>query len=697
MEKHTLLSMGTPPGGLTISESDEQDVEVSVSRRWFLQSRGQRAAQVVAFGSVLLLVASLIMRPSLEVDDMSDATFQQKLPPQLNVMQLLESDELRMAVEGASMRMAQIALRFPSPELGAAHGTYHRGAKVRQLSGSETKRLRKEAALGLRASLKQLLEDYPEAGNMFRKVNITGAQGTLALSMLRGFTDERAFDLGMEIGRATFHNTSHSRKPASIIRRLQRQARKHASELHHLREEFIPASLRNLRDDKKQLHVNLLRKKGFFHVHGDMADWSADLTISKGRRLQSEVARPAGTSEYNFRRPSPMLVSTSVPPSIVNVATQARNALVAPLNWFTVGAPTASSLVGLVLLSLTALLPGRGGFPRNNPAQFGLWGVQGAATLGDCFANLGFPTHVVYFAPCMIDIMFFGFDVAWVFFDGQPHNFPEEGIRCAHFSQWPVIENSACGNCIALVPTEPFGGLCSRYCESFGHRCVFAAEQVDDQCQSQSRYGCGEEIAATVDMLCQCKQNSPIQGSCLPYSQWPNILDTVCGNCTALVDFNPFGSCSDYCESFGHRCIDAQEETLQEECANDLPQVCDEDHRSSDVLCTCELVQPTPQSQMPCDWYSHWPLIVDMVCGNCAAIVPANGPVYGIDFTNCNAFCGHFGHQCVSAHDVSSCFDVDDDTEIACNQQATLRFQYCQCILPGRAALLAPSPPPVED
>jgi len=383
--------------------------------------------------------------------------------------------------------------------------------------------------------------------------------------------------------------------------------------------------------------------------------------------------------------PAPPSASTSAPLVVSRLTPSVHNTLVAPISWFTVGAPAVSSLVGLTLLAIAALLPGRGGFPRNDPVQYGLWGVQGAATLGECLANLGFSKGIIYLAPCMIDIMFFGFDVAWVFFDGLPHNFPEREIRCAPYSQWPVINSSACGDCLALVPTEPFGGRCNRYCESFGHRCVFAA--LNDDCQPISRYGCDEVVPVASDMLCQCQQEAPSQaGNCAPYSQWPNIEDPVCGNCTALVSINRIGrSCSDYCESFGHRCIEAAESREAIDCQRFAPLQCDS-VVTSRALCTCEGVQ---QLQQPCNNYSEWPHIVNDVCGNCEAIVPANGPLFGIQFSTCDAFCRDFGHECVRAIDTNSCGFISVSSEtLGCNQRATQTQQRCQCALPGRAALL---------
>ena len=63
---------------------------------------------------------------------------------------------------------------------------------------------------------------------------------------------------------------------------------------------------------------------------------------------------------------------------------------------------------------------------------------------------------------------------------------------------------------MALVLTAPYGGRCDRYCESFGHVCVGAAEEKDDNCEVAYTKPCNEAIPDTSDMLCKCvKPNAP--------------------------------------------------------------------------------------------------------------------------------------------------------------------------------------------
>ncbi|CAE7197039.1 GUSB [Symbiodinium natans] len=63
---------------------------------------------------------------------------------------------------------------------------------------------------------------------------------------------------------------------------------------------------------------------------------------------------------------------------------------------------------------------------------------------------------------------------------------------------------------MALVETAPFGGRCDRYCESFGHVCVAAAEEQNENCEIKYTKPCDQPIEDTSDMLCKCvKENAP--------------------------------------------------------------------------------------------------------------------------------------------------------------------------------------------
>jgi len=201
----------------------------------------------------------------------------------------------------------------------------------------------------------------------------------------------------------------------------------------------------------------------------------------------------------------------------------------------------------------------------------------------------------------------------------------QPGGCCSEFSQWPNVDNGVtCGDCTALVLTDPYGGRCDRYCESFGHVCVAAAEERAENCEVKHSVPCSFPLTFTSDMLCKCSKPrgqcgapapspaaqaptpAPASGSpapapapappvaggacCKPFSDWPNVDGGVtCGGCTALVKAQPYGGrCDRYCESFGQVCVAAAEET-NENCEVSYSSPCDVPITgTSDILCTCQ-------------------------------------------------------------------------------------------------------------
>jgi len=76
---------------------------------------------------------------------------------------------------------------------------------------------------------------------------------------------------------------------------------------------------------------------------------------------------------------------------------------------------------------------------------------------------------------------------------------------CAAFAAWPNVDGSVtCDGCTALVLTAPYEGRCDKYCESFGHVCEAAAEEVNEDCRTKYAARCEEPIVGTSDMLCTC-------------------------------------------------------------------------------------------------------------------------------------------------------------------------------------------------
>jgi len=76
---------------------------------------------------------------------------------------------------------------------------------------------------------------------------------------------------------------------------------------------------------------------------------------------------------------------------------------------------------------------------------------------------------------------------------------------CFDFGQWPDVDGVTCSECTALVSTAAYGGRCDRYCETFGHMCVGAAEEVEENCKVKYAVRCDQAIQDTSDMLCSCK------------------------------------------------------------------------------------------------------------------------------------------------------------------------------------------------
>ncbi|CAE7681376.1 lacZ [Symbiodinium sp. CCMP2456] len=183
-----------------------------------------------------------------------------------------------------------------------------------------------------------------------------------------------------------------------------------------------------------------------------------------------------------------------------------------------------------------------------------------------------------------------------------------EAACCASFESWPNTDKVQCSGCMALVEAEPFGGRCDKYCESFGHVCYQAAEEVNENCAVKFTSRCDVAITGTSDMLCTCRHPQSMDepkcdwpepeplpptpspdACCRNPSQWPSVDNGVtCDDCMALVVTAPYGNrCDKYCESFDHVCVAAAEEQ-NENCEIQYTKRCDEPiEGTSDMLCKC--------------------------------------------------------------------------------------------------------------
>lgn len=192
----------------------------------------------------------------------------------------------------------------------------------------------------------------------------------------------------------------------------------------------------------------------------------------------------------------------------------------------------------------------------------------------------------------------------------------ESAPCCDGYESWPNVDTGiTCAGCTALVLTEPYEGRCDKYCESFGHECFQAAEEVEENCEVKYTQSCNEPVKDTSDMLCSCRRKprvddphcdwpgppKPEKSCCKNMDQWPDVDNGVtCGDCMALVLAEKYGGrCDQYCESFGQVCIMAAEEQ-EENCEVKYEVPCDQAITgTSDILCKCGKSNAPPQCPVP--------------------------------------------------------------------------------------------------
>ena len=221
----------------------------------------------------------------------------------------------------------------------------------------------------------------------------------------------------------------------------------------------------------------------------------------------------------------------------------------------------------------------------------------------------------------------------WQCIGGSPYNFwkrPGASIEtvapnpteieanqcCDGYEKWPDLDNGkTCEGCTALVLTAPYEGRCDKYCESFGHVCYSAAEEVEEGCEVKYTGDCDKPIEGTSDMLCSCRKKQtvdepscdwpgppkPQTECCTDFNSWPDVDNGVtCGNCMALVLAEKYGGrCDQYCESFGQVCVKAAEEQ-EENCEVKYEVPCNQAITgTSDILCQCGKRNAPPQCPAP--------------------------------------------------------------------------------------------------
>jgi len=240
---------------MAVTENDRKKQQAYVSRIWIFVLMGA----CFLTGSCLLAALDLRFSSRLQTDSQKEP-----MPSRLTVLQLLESDQLRLAVEDAVLRLAVIAQRFQLPGKGSTLNLGPRSVKRTRLSASQTRQLRQEAATTLKVSVQELLQHNPQTWARLSNLSVTIEQGGTALSMLRSFTDERLLDLSVQAITAILRGGTthkHSMRSSATMDRLQEEVQNNAEEIRYLREELIPSSLQGLSDEVKQQHIKILSKK----------------------------------------------------------------------------------------------------------------------------------------------------------------------------------------------------------------------------------------------------------------------------------------------------------------------------------------------------------------------------------------------------------------------------------------------------
>lgn len=375
-----------------------------------------------------------------------------------NVVELLHSKELTETAVSAALHLGEL---LATTQQGKASEKVLTASSVAVSQTSQlpspTTVLRAEAKHSFKTILGSFFDSHPEATHLLSSVHVSSKEAADIILMLKALTDQRIFDVGITVGGACASSaTTHSHFEGC----LQKQSLEEAPRLRQLRQELLPNDLwDHFTATLSAPHMMTLRRRAF-KTSAALGSWRAELEV-RSRRL-------------------------------------AR----LPLNWFTIGAPILSNTLGLVFLSLMSLLPGARGFPTNRGANYALWGLQGAATLGECLVNIEFPKGILYFASCATDVLFLGMEVIWVFFNGDRVAGPTTRARCSTYTLWPRLRG-VCGNCMGLVLGSRFESRCDIYCSSFNHKALFAAFAVPGSCEPRGRYDPNEPIPYNT-MLCQC-------------------------------------------------------------------------------------------------------------------------------------------------------------------------------------------------
>jgi len=450
---------------------------------------------VIFFSAVCSLPLSKSKYGDLHIAASSEHSLRSKLLNIANTTtQLLKSQELSEAVAQIAVRAVEAAAKLQ--QLGGENMENTQ----QQLPSDWKKQVQAAAVNNLGVTVDHLTHASAGLHSVLHEAHVTPQQAAALLDVLHALIDNRVLAVGVEV-----IQTCAVRTPEALQACVARKLEPRDAELRKLREELLPNSLQVLTEGVKANHMQILRHHTIFKASGDVGAWHAEVEIQSHtqRRKLHEPAAPWHPIMSVLPRDQAQLALPSAPVS--------QNMPATPINWYTVGAPAVSSGLGLLFLCLMALLPGPGGHGTNRAVANSLWGLQWAGTIGECFANFGLNKGIMYLAPCMIDAMFLGMEVIWVFFDGPSVARRKRITDCSPYVLWLNV-TGLCGNCIAITTSQTGADSCDLYCASIGHRCRFASLAAADTCFAKAPYRCNEVIPVGAPMLCQCSAERQLKG-----------------------------------------------------------------------------------------------------------------------------------------------------------------------------------------
>merc|ERR1712125_67599 len=169
------------------------------------------------------------------------------------------------------------------------------------------------------------------------------------------------------------------------------------AEIRQLRDEIIPAPLRDVSGELKTKHLEILSNSKMTHAMASYKNFHVELDMAKPTQESRRLATLASLQNQGLLG-GQAHVANAGNVHVANVGYHKTNYYhdypPTPTNWFTIGAPVLSVLLDLMWLCLMALIQA----PWKGILNRALWSIQALQMLGECLANIGYPSGVVYFA-----------------------------------------------------------------------------------------------------------------------------------------------------------------------------------------------------------------------------------------------------------------------------------------------------------